>query len=231
MKIVNDRKKLLDYIRKYDIDKCFTNDMSSYMSLCTYTNNEDILISGDEMHHFYFIVEGTAKIFCLCENGKSVLLRFAKPLSELGSVEISLNNKILHANVQSLRNTSAIRISFKDLEEYAKDDIVFYKYLVKRLGTKLTHTSNAASLNISYPFKNRFASYLISVSGYLVNDRVDEITMTKLTELATFLGTSYRHLNRVIKELEDDKIIKKKKSSFVILDFNKLEELSGGFYE
>ena len=66
------------------------------------------------------------------------------------------------------------------------------------------------SINILSPIESRFASYLISslptnVSGEIFVD-IDGIT-----NLAELLGSSYRHLNRVIKNLSDLKIIEKNK--------------------
>jgi CRP-like cAMP-binding protein len=54
----------------------------------------------------------------------------------------------------------------------------------------------------------------------------------KLTELADLLGTSYRHLNRVIKKLSLESIIERKKGVFYIKDIQKLKELAiGNIYE
>lgn len=231
MKTINDANTLKYYIEKYEIQKCFEKDMSPYMSLFHYEKGEDIVVAGEEMKYFFFIVDGKAKIFNTLENGKTVLLRFSQPLSDLGSVEILEKKRFASSCVQSLYGTTVIRILFSDLEKHAINDVIFFKYLVKKLGQKLFTFSNAASMNMTYPFKNRFASYLISITDEIDNERIDEIRMTKLTELATFLGASYRHLNRVIKEFEDDNIIKRTKKGFLILDYGKLESLSGGFYE
>lgn len=231
MKTINDKVRLKYYIDKYNIDECFEKDMSRFMTLHSYDKGEDILVAGEDMKYFYFVVEGMAKIFNTLENGKTVLLRFTRPLSELGSVEILEDDKIVKSCVQSLFSTTVIRIPFEAIEDHAMSDVKLFKFLVVKLGHKLRTTSNAASMNMTYPFKNRFASYLISITDQLENERVDEIKMTKLTELATFLGTSYRHLNRVIREFEDDGIIKKTKGGFIILNYAELESLSGGFYE
>lgn len=230
MKIINDELKLKAYIKQYNIQSCFEKDMSPYMTLVEYGRGEDILVSGDSMEFFYFVVDGKAKIFNSLENGKSVLLRFTRPLSELGSLEVTRSPRYVHSNVQSLHSTTVISIPFSAIDEHALKDIKFLTYNLQRLSHKLETESNKSSLNVTYPFKNRFASYLMSIST-LKNERIDEIIITQMTDLATFLGTSYRHLNRVIKQFEDDKIIKKEKRKFVILDFEQLEALSGGFYE
>ncbi len=201
------------------------------MTLQHYEKGEDILVSGEPMDYFYFIVEGKAKIFLRLENGKSLLLRFARPLSELGSAEVLKEPRIVNSCVQSLYGTTVIKIPFTAIDKYAINDATFLKCIVRSLGRMLATASNTHSLNISYPFKNRFASYLISITRVDYVERIDEINIDQFCDLATYLGTSYRHLSRVVRELEQEGIIKKEKKKFIILDYDRLESLSGGFYE
>ncbi|MBI9015170.1 MAG: helix-turn-helix domain-containing protein [Clostridiales bacterium] len=231
MIILNDDKLLNYYIKKHEIETLFDTDMKQHMTLVQYDRGEDILVAGDSMPYFFLIVEGKAKIFRTLENGKSVLLRFTRPLSELGSLELLHEKRIVDSEVQSIYGVTAIRIPFEDLEEVTKHDVTFLRYIVSRLSTKLETASKAASLNASYPFKNRFASYLISLTRIDSVQRIDEINFDKLTDLATFLGTSYRHLNRVIQTFEKEGMIVKKDKKFIILDYQKLEDLAGGYYE
>lgn len=231
MKIIKDNQQLNYYIKKHQINKIFESDMTAFMELVEFSRNEDILLAGQPMPYFYFIVEGKAKIYKTFENGKSVLIRFTRPLSELGSLELLRDKKIVDSDVQSLHGTICIRISFDDLKIVCDRDVTFYKYIINRLSHKLETSSKTATLNVSYPFKNRFASYLISITRIDEISRIDEINFDKLTDLATFLGTSYRHLNRVIQNFEDQGIIKKENKKFIILDDQKLEALAGGYYE
>lgn len=231
MKIVDNQTLLEYYIQKYDIHKIFETNMKPYMTIVEYQKGEEIIVPGENIDHFYLIVEGKAKIFKELENGKSVLIRFTRPLSELGSLELLYDKRIANTCVQSLYGTTVIRIPFDILMNKTKNDISFHRYIIERLSHKLETLSKTASLNSSYPFKNRFASYLISLTRVDADNRIDEINFNKLTDLATYLGTSYRHLNRVIQSFEDEKIIKKENKHFIILNYSKLESLSGGYYE
>ena len=59
----------------------------------------------------------------------------------------------------------------------------------------------------------------------------DNNNTENLTQIAEFLGTSYRHLLRVVKEFELEKIIKRDNKKLVILDKDKLEDLAGDLYQ
>jgi len=231
MKNITEEKLLDYYISKYNMNEIFETNMKSFMEIVEYNKGENIVAIGKNIDYFYFIVEGKAKIFKELENGKSVLLRFTRPLSELGSMEPLKEDKTADTCVQALYSTTVIRIPMDVILEKCKNDILFHKYIIKRLSHKLETISMTASINNSYPFRNRFASYLISITRIDSNNRVDEINFDKLTDLATYLGTSYRHLNRVIETFESEGIIKKENKHIVILNYEKLESLAGGFYE
>ncbi|MBM6837426.1 helix-turn-helix domain-containing protein, partial [Clostridium saudiense] len=83
-----------------------------------------------------------------------------------------------------------------------------------------------SSINILYPLENRFASYLLSVIPSYSNT----ITIEGVNHISELLGSSYRHLNRVIKSLVDSNIIKKNKNEIHILDIKELESLAKDIY-
>ena len=94
------------------------------------------------------------------------------------------------------------------------------------MALKLASLSVSNSVNILYPLENRLASYILA--SY-TNE--DSNNTENLTQIAEFLGTSYRHLLRVVKEFELEKIIKRDNKKLVILDKDKLEELAGDLYQ
>ena len=86
-----------------------------------------------------------------------------------------------------------------------------------------------------YPLENRLASYIVA---YLNTDEEESVEDGKVfkfegnyTEIAELLGTSYRHLNRTIKKMCDDKIIQKGDKGYKVLEYNKLLSLSGELYK
>jgi CRP-like cAMP-binding protein len=110
--------------------------------------------------------------------------------------------------VESLNDTVFIAIKYSDLNKYAKEDAKFLRFVVKNLSHKLYTTTISNSINLLQPLENRFACYLLSVStDESVKNFNSEIRTSKLTELANLLGTSYRHLNRVICDMDKRGII------------------------
>ncbi|MCH1624219.1 helix-turn-helix domain-containing protein [Ferdinandcohnia quinoae] len=75
----------------------------------------------------------------------------------------------------------------------------------------------------------RLASYLLSLSTEEEgNIYYKEMRTSNLTEVAEIIGTSYRHLNRVIKKLVLEGLIERKKGSLYIKDLQRLRERANG---
>ena len=198
-------EKLLEYyIEKYDLEIIKHADLSKYVKLFVFNKNEYIYQMDQEVDFFYFFVSGKAKVFTMVENGKVLLLRFYEPLMIIGDMEFA-NSSYNYAstNIMALSEVHCIGIPIKILEEKYENDIKVLKFINNSLAEKLKDLSIASSINLLYPLENRLASYLV----YLVNEDSNEIVLTdKLTDISELLGTSYRHLLRVIKEFQDDKL-------------------------
>jgi CRP-like cAMP-binding protein len=85
------------------------------------------------------------------------------------------------------------------------------------------------SFNLMYPVEVRLASYLLSVTQDEDETLFSgQLSTTSLTDTANLIGTSYRHLNRVIKQFCSDGLVERKKGFILIKDREALKSLSGG---
>ncbi|SNV77276.1 cyclic nucleotide-binding domain-containing protein [Clostridium cochlearium] len=232
MKKISDRNIIMEYIQKYQLDKIFKANILEHMELSSFQNGELICSKDNELKHMFFLVEGKIKTYTLHEDGKSILLRFSYPLSILGDVELLTNYKVL-CNVESINESIFIAIEMEKLRKYACEDTVFLKFIIDNLSRKLYSSTNATSINLLYSLESRLASYILSMNDYEDNlSEHMEIKIPKLIEIAPLLGTSYRHLNRILNEFINKNIIQKRKSTIIIKNLEKLKELSqGNIYE
>ena len=109
----------------------------------------------------------------------------------------------------------------------------FLNFLLEIITQKFYTESHAASLNRLHPVETRLASYLLSLSsegdGSMFHK---EMGTSNLMEIADLIGTSYRHLNRVIHKLCEEGIIERKQGSLYIEDLPMLRERAdGNIYE
>ena len=83
------------------------------------------------------------------------------------------------------------------------------------------------SLNIMYPVEVRLASYLLSVSLDESDSHFNNQINISIKDAANLIGTSYRHLNRVITQLCAEGLIERNKGSILVKDIEGLRDLAG----
>jgi CRP-like cAMP-binding protein len=224
-------EKLIDYyVEKLEIQSRFSGDLRPYMTLYQIERGEEVYELNQPVEMFYFLAMGTLKVSYALDNGKVVLLRFIKPPGVCGDVEIGINRPV-RTTVSAATDCHLIGIQMSVIQKITAADPVFKDYIIESLSHKVMAVSNAMAINLSYPLENRFAGYLLSISSQVDDRRVQEIKTFDLREIATMLGTSYRHLCRVIKDFTDQGLISKRRSQILIEDYPGLEALSAGFYE
>ena len=222
---INDKGKLSYYINKFEIKKIFTKNIEDNMELHYFKKGSHICVKGESLDYFYFFVKGRAKVYISTPNGKSLLVRFYSPVQIVGEIEL-LNKIEFQCNIQAIRDCICIAVPRKIIEEKYLKDSKFLHYISTHLALKLASLSVSYSVNILYPLENRLASYILASYTNEDNNNTEN-----LTQIAEFLGTSYRHLLRVVKEFELEKIIKRDNKKLVILDKDKLEDLAGDLYQ
>lgn len=226
MKQLSDCRLMLSLVERYGLNKLFEKDMTSLMTLYSFDKDETISEASDALDSLYFLVSGKIGIYKLLENGKALLLRFYQPLNIIGDLEF-LNKYPIKTNIEAETDSLLIGIKFEDLYQNAYDDPKFLRFIIQNLSHKLYTFSIASSINLLCPLENRFASYLISVNLDLGDAPLkDEIKAEKVTEMAMLLGTSYRHLLRVIQKFVTNRIIGYERGVITVLDHNKLKGLA-----
>lgn len=225
MKRIFDNKLLSTYIKKHNIESIFDDEILKYVQLHFYEGEERILKSGEVLEYYYLLVHGKIKIYYPFENGKSMTLKFYKDFNTIGDLELFKNMPIL-CDIDAVEDTFLIGIPSTILREKYFDNVKLLHHLVDSLSEKLYGTINNSSYNYVYPLISRVASYLLE---YLT-DKNYIILNSSYLDIAQFLGTTYRHLNRTLKEMESRLIIKCDDKKIYILNINKLRELSKNNY-
>lgn len=228
MKTIHNDELLAQYVSEHKLGAILDSETIALMSLLAYDKSEAICSAGDQLDYLFLLVKGKIKVYTTLPNGKSVLLRFNEPLAMIGDMELMTGYPV-RCMVESVGESLFIAVKLEVLRARAFHDPGFLSFIIKQLSYKLYTVSNASSLNLLYPVENRFASYLISVTP---DDPkapgLEQLKTEKLTEVAELLGTSYRHLNRVITQLAADGIVERKRGAVYIRDIDRLKQLASG---
>ncbi|WP_350302126.1 Crp/Fnr family transcriptional regulator [Peribacillus frigoritolerans] len=232
MKKLKNSSGLNKYLEQYELNMIFSEELKEKISLYQFHNGEILCSKGEDIHYMYFLVKGKVKIFTTSPEGKSLIVRFKTPLALIGDVEYIKGMEVLHT-VEAVSEGYVIGIHFDDLRTMETNRYEFLHFLLEIVTQKFYTESHAASLNRLYPVEVRLASYLLSLSSEGSGSMFHkEMNTSNLTEIADLIGTSYRHLNRVIHKLCGEGIIQRKKGILYIKDLSRLRERAeGNIYE
>lgn len=229
MKLINNDIKLQSYIKSYKINDLFSTDVSQYMKLFHFTQGDYIYQEDDELNYFYFFVDGKAKVFNTLSNGKSHLLSFYEPLEVLGDIEIITKDKVT-VNVKVISDAYCIGIHADYIKQNLLTDTLFLQFLCFHLGKKLNRCSKNSSINLLYPLENRLASYILAIETREFNTNNTLTFYDSLTEISELLGTSYRHLLRIINTFIEKGILIKGTHGYEVIDKRQLQEMGTDLY-
>lgn len=229
MEKLYDLNIIKNYLEMYSIHKFFDDDILKRFSIFKFNSSENVINKGMKYDYFYFLVEGKLKVYTIENNGKTLLLRFYKPLEVIGEAEIFTSNEF-EAYANATQNSVLLGVIKEDFTNYCEDKPDLLIFIIKSLSKKLYSITNSSSFNLLYPLKNRFAGYLKGM-GLLENNLYKEIKADSLKEISELLGASYRHFLRVVNEFEKNKYIINDRGKIKILNYEKINELSMGIYE
>lgn len=227
---IEDSKKIEEYIKTYEMENLFSDNMKEYMTLYLFNKNEYVCREEEYLENMYFLVDGKAKVSKHLENGKSLLISFYTPLTIIGDVEF-IGHNVTDCSVQAIEDTYCIGINYNIVRNKLTKDCKFLLKICEYLGKKLTNGSNNSSINLLYPLENRLASYIVAFAN-IDSDKIKKfIFQENYSQISELLGTSYRHLNRTLNKFCLDGILKKCDREYLIEDFDKLRCLAGDLYK
>lgn len=219
-------------MKTYNIESIFNELIIPHLSLYSFEQGELICSQGEASQYLYVLVKGKLKIYTTSAEGKTLILSFKKPLEVIGDIEYVQDIAIINT-VEAVTSVQMIGVHQQWLRKFSRDYSPFLQFLLNIITQKFHLKSNSMSFNLMYPVEVRLASYLLSVS-YDESDAQfnGKISTSSLIDTANLIGTSYRHLNRVIHGLCTEGLIERNKGVILIKDRERLSALaSRNIYE
>lgn len=212
----NDLKQYL--IKKFNYDKLFGFDIQKHVKLFFIPKKDHIIQDTKTPEYLFYLVKGKTKLYENLENGQVALIDLFTPACFIGEIELTEKN-MTPLNVQAIEDCLCLGLSFKDLKTTLLNDAVLFRNLLSYLSHKNMRNIQVAARNQSYSLAKRLASFILMTEQ---NGIYDE----KHTQVAQYLGVSYRHLLYVIADFVKKGYIEKEKSGYKILNLPKLKALA-----
>ena len=184
----------------------------------SFQKGDYICTQGQAITELTYILSGRVKIVRSLSNGKEHILEMPHQPQLLGDVEL-MTNQLAGSSVIALEEVQAVQLPLNNKEALLKDPVFLYQ-IGRNLATALHKQGISASRNVSYPVKERLATHILNIEE-------QDIFQLSPSILASSFGTSYRHVQRVIKQFIDQGIIEKKAfKTYRILQRKSLEMLA-----
>jgi len=202
---VTDRE--LKQLEIYGLKK---NDVAE-PAVIEFESEEFLLREGDPIYDLYFVLSGKAKVCMDVANGKRYVLCYFVSNGIIGDLELMAGQTEAFATVQAVTNFTCIGIPLALNAPLLKRNISFLNHIGKELAYKLKQSDTNSAVTVLHTLEERLAAYIIQTA-------VNGVFCETLTDVASLLGASYRHLLRCLDKLCAGGILRKQKNGFVITD-------------
>ena len=200
------------------LEQVFSAPYLSQLQKVTFQKGNYICIQGQDITELTYILSGRVKIVRSLSNGKEHILEMPQQPQLLGDVEL-MTNQLAGSSVIALEEVQAVQLPLNNKEALLKDPVFLYQ-IGRNLAMALHKQGITASTNASYSVKERLATHIL-------NSEEENIFQLSPSILASRFGTSYRHVQRVIKQFIDQGIIEKEAfKTYRILERQTLEKLA-----
>ncbi|MFC0189982.1 Crp/Fnr family transcriptional regulator [Fictibacillus aquaticus] len=225
MREIHDHEMLIRFIKENNI--AFSEELLPHLHLYRFDQGDLICSQGDPADMLYVLVKGKVKVFTTSPEGRTLILSFKKPLEVIGDIEYVRGTETMNT-VEAVSRVEMIGVHHRWLKKYAAADPAFLEFLLHIITNKFYVKSNSMQFNLLYPVEVRLASYLLSVS-YDSSSNVlkKQHSSASLRDAANLIGTSYRHMNRVLQQFCANGFIERVSGGIMVIDRAGLTAIAG----
>ncbi len=210
-------------IEKVNVSRIFSHDFSSNFELFEYAKDEFIINENSANDYLYFLVDGKVKCFSYSLDGKVQFITYLYQVQSIGIIG-SIWRKPAVSNIQAVQKCFCLALSLSSYQQMLLDDNKFLRYLCQQLGDHLYN--NGRYFQIIH-----FTSTESKLAAIILSSSIDGICHINLSSTAEFLGTTYRHVLRVLNKFCSNGILEKRKKDYVIEDSSYLTLLAKDSYD
>ncbi|MFJ8236174.1 Crp/Fnr family transcriptional regulator [Ureibacillus sp. NPDC094379] len=210
------------YIEKYKLASILPESILPELILVEFNQGEYLCSQGEPSEWVFFLLKGKVKIYTATSDGKRLVVAFNTPFELFGDIELIQQLDYTHS-IEAVGNVHTFRMKTSELRRMLENS-TFSTYLLTTISRKFYTKSKTLSFHLLNKVEIRLSSYLLSMMNdeFGEPDRI-EIKSTELKDIAEFIGTSYRHLNRILSAFEAEGIVERKKETIHIRDLTLLK--------
>ena len=182
--------------------------------------NRTFVRQGMSMPYMYYLLGGRVKIEQSVVNGKSVLFAFVGEGNWLGDLELFGDTDMANSTVTAVSDVDALRFPLEAMRQSIRNNPALTTMFARSLAQKMWAYSKVSAVNLLYPLLERYAAYLYEMSGDSA-----ELPIALETS-AGLLGAGERQLQRILRSLAENGIIRRTGRPLTILDRERLKNIA-----
>lgn len=200
------------------LEPFFSFDVRPFTKIVHFESGETIFREGESADCLYYLVAGRVKIMMTQANGKQTLNGFLDAPTFIGEMEL-LGVREETNSVTAVLPCTCYRIDSRACSAQLLCDAKFLQRLCIDMAQRFVKEAENFSKNLSYPAEVRLAQFILLSSN-------DGIYREKHTEVAAYLGITYRHYMYVLAGFVKRGILQKTSQRYRILDADALARLA-----
>jgi CRP/FNR family transcriptional regulator len=186
------------------------------------TAGSEILCAGDEETPVYFILSGAVRVFRINPEGREQTLIHLSPGDVFNLPTIFLEGGRAPASVSALEETCLLLITRENLHRLVTEIPSLNFAILADLSAKLEHLADVVHDISLRNVRSRLARFLQA------HENATPPSFWTQDQIARQIGSTREAVNRAMRELIRDRVIRTERQRIIILDHAKLEaEIEG----
>ena len=192
-----------------------------------YKKGDLIFREGEEVKGIYFVYSGKVKVHKKWGEEKELIIRFAQKGDILGHRGLGQQVGNYPISATALEPVQVCYIDLDFLQSTLKINYEFIYQLLLFFADELQESERKMRNLAHMQVKGRIAQALITLRDKfgITADGLIDVSLSR-QDLASFAGTTYETVFRIINELTDDQLIRTEGKYIAILDTDKLSDLT-----
>jgi len=186
-----------------------------------------IFVEGQSPRGIFMLCQGQVKLSTTSREGKSFILRIAKPGEVLGLHAI-FTGKPYEATVETMRPSQLNFVSREDFLRFLKDNGDACLHAAQQISRECQDAYDVVrSIGLSHSISARVAKFLLesAAHGQVKNGQVRVRLVMTHEDISQVIGTSRETITRTLSEFRQKEIVELRGSTLTIHDKPALEQL------
>ncbi|HIU86719.1 TPA: cyclic nucleotide-binding domain-containing protein [Candidatus Spyradomonas excrementavium] len=206
-------KRHLEKLKRYGLENIEPGSINCYL----FSSGEFIVRQEDEIEGLRVITKGKAKACRTSPNGKNLIFCYYVQDGIIGEIELITGVVKTENNIIAVGEVECLIIDDRVIKEELKTNIKFLTSIGEELSKKMLKVADNFVSSALLGGEQRLCSYILQNS-------TDNYFYDNLTDVSYSISMSYRHMFRLLKQLCKEKILKKEKRGYTILDKKQLKK-------